>query len=54
MPAIEEMGAMLNKWFIDAVEALESVPAHQKMDLRYEDLMGKHCCDPVGLFMLYF
>lgn len=39
MPPLEEMGAMLDRWVVDAVDALRSVPAGQLMDLKYEDLM---------------
>lgn len=36
MPPIEEMGAMLNAWIVDAVDALADVPAPRKMNLSYE------------------
>ena len=39
MPPIEEMAAMLNQWVLDAVEVIQSLPDHQKMNLRYEYLI---------------
>lgn len=40
MPPLEEMGAMLNRWFVDALAALEAVPGERKMNLSYEGLMA--------------
>lgn len=40
MPPIEEMGAMLDRWIVDAVDALETVPAAQRIDLSYEQLVS--------------
>ena len=31
---------MLSDWVVDAVDALESVPESQKLDLRYEDVLN--------------
>ncbi len=39
MPSIEEMGAMLDRWVVDAVAALEAVPPERRLDLAYEDLL---------------
>ncbi len=39
MPPLEEMGAMLNRWIVDAVDALEAVPAERKLDLSFEQLL---------------
>ncbi len=41
MPPLEEMGAMLNRWTVDAVDALESVPADRRLDVSFEDLVEK-------------
>ncbi|MCP3959704.1 MAG: sulfotransferase [bacterium] len=38
-PPLEEMGAMLNRWVVDADAALETVPEDRKMGLAYEDLL---------------
>ncbi len=47
IPPVEEMGAMLNRWFTDAIAALETVPERQKMNLSYENLME----DAVGTLL---
>ncbi len=39
MPPVEDMGAMLNRWVVDGVAALEEFPDAQKMDLSYESLV---------------
>ena len=39
MPPIEEMGAMLNAWIVDALDALAGVPESRKMDLSYEAVL---------------
>ncbi len=39
MPPVEEMGAMLNRWIVDAVDALEAVPEDRKLDLSFEQLI---------------
>ena len=49
MPPVEEMAKMLNKWIVDAVEVLGTLPDHQKMDLKYEDLMA----DTVGTLLRF-
>ncbi len=41
MPEVEEMAAMLNRWVVDAVAALEAVPAERRLNLAYEDLVDK-------------
>ena len=41
MPPLEEMGGMLNRWILDAVAALESVPEDRKMDLSFEALTSE-------------
>lgn len=38
-PPLEEMGAMLNRWVVNATEALAEVPAERRFDLPYEALM---------------
>ncbi len=40
MPPVEDMGAMLNGWMVDAVPVLDKVPDGQKINLAYEDLLG--------------
>jgi len=39
MPPLEEMAAMLNRWVVDGVAALERFPPEQRMNLSYEQLM---------------
>ena len=39
MPPVEEMGAMLNRWVVDAGKALEVIPQERRLDLRFEDLV---------------
>ncbi len=39
-PPVEDLGAMLNGWIVDAVAAFGSVPASQYADLAYEDLLN--------------
>ncbi len=39
MPPLEEMGAMLNRWVVDATAALEAIPAQRRLNLAYEDLV---------------
>ncbi|MEM7349850.1 MAG: sulfotransferase [Acidobacteriota bacterium] len=39
MPPLEEMGAMLNQWIVDAVAALEQVPAERQINLSFESLV---------------
>lgn len=39
MPPLEEMGAMLNRWVVDGVAALETVPEERRLNLAYEDLV---------------
>lgn len=39
-PPVEELGATLNGWIVEAVEVLESVPASRCADLAYEDLLN--------------
>lgn len=39
MPPLEEMGAMLNRWTMDGLAALEELPERQKMDVSYESLV---------------
>lgn len=38
-PPVEEMGAMLNRWFVEAEKAFRAFPAERMRTLRYEDLM---------------
>ncbi len=40
-PPIEEMGAMLDRWMVDALDALSAVPAERKLDLAFEDLQAR-------------
>jgi hypothetical protein len=40
-PPLEEMGAMLNAWVVEALSALEGHPEGLKMDLAYEDLLTR-------------
>jgi hypothetical protein len=40
VPPVEEMGAMLNRWVVDAVAAFETLPAEQWMNLSFEDLLA--------------
>ncbi len=40
MPPIEEMGAMLNRWFVDGLAAFEALPADRRMSVAYEELMA--------------
>lgn len=39
MPPLEEMAAMLNRWVVDGVAALDRFPSEQRMNLSYERLM---------------
>ncbi len=39
MPPLAEMGAMLNRWIVDAAEALSAVPEERRMNLAFEDLL---------------
>ena len=47
MPPIEEMGSMLNKWVLNAMDAFAQLPKEQHHNLRYEDLMS----DPEGTLL---
>ena len=38
-PPLEEMGAMLNRWVVDAAAALEEVPAERRLNIAFEDLL---------------
>ncbi len=40
LPALEEMAAMLDRWVVDGVAALERLPSRQRIDLAYEGLMA--------------
>ena len=39
MPPVEEMGAMLNRWVVDAAAALETVPKERQLNFAFEDLV---------------
>ena len=39
-PPLEEMGTMLNRWFVAAEKAFSAFPADRMRTLRYEDLMA--------------
>ncbi len=39
MPPVEDMAAMLNRWVVDGVAALDTVPKGRRLDLAYEDLV---------------
>lgn len=54
MPPIQEMGAMLNAHVVRAVEAFKAVPAEQKHDLRYEDLLANTRETLLGLTRFFF
>lgn len=54
MPPLEEMGAMLNRWVMDAVAALDELPARQRMDLSYEELMADTTGTLLGLARFVF
>ena len=49
MPPLEDMGAMLNAWILDAVDALESVPPERKINLTFEALTD----DPVETLLRF-
>ncbi|MDH3745506.1 MAG: sulfotransferase [Acidobacteriota bacterium] len=36
LPAIEEMGEMLNRWVVDAIPVLESLPDERRLDLSFD------------------
>jgi len=41
IPPIQEMAAMLNRWIVDASDALDKVASERKTNMRYEDLIEK-------------
>ncbi len=40
-PPVEELAAMVNRWVVDAAAALAELPAEQRMDLAYEELVTR-------------
>ncbi len=49
MPPIEEMGTMLNRWFVNALNALEQFPGDRQMNLAFEDLQSDPRATLLGL-----
>ncbi len=54
MPPLEEMGAMLNRWMVNGVAALEGFPHDQQMNLSYEQLMQDAPGTLLGLIRFLF
>lgn len=54
MPPLAEMAAMLNRWVVDGVAALQSFPPEQRINLSYEQLMADAAGTLLGLIRFLF